>query len=145
MKEVGRKLMGDGGWGTRIRTSVNGARTHRPAAERSPSVFISYGIQLESQGKTLFHRSLSCPGKGGAPWKHENAVSDRNRQISPRPSLRKRGKTGGTKASSFVKGDRRGIWENGAEGQRSEAIRDRKSEIGNRIPYGEGMRLKGLA
>jgi hypothetical protein len=25
------------GWGTRIRTSVNGARTHRPAAERSPN------------------------------------------------------------------------------------------------------------
>jgi hypothetical protein len=25
------------GWGTRIRTSVNGARTRRPAARRSPS------------------------------------------------------------------------------------------------------------
>ena len=56
------------------------------------------------------------------------------------PSLGKRGKTGGTEASPFVKGDRKGIWEKGVQGKRSQGIQNRKQD-----PYGDGVRLKGFA
>jgi hypothetical protein len=53
--------------------------------------------------RVFFSTLLDC--RVSATWR------ELGRQISPGPSLQKRGKKEGRKASPFVKGDGRGIWE----------------------------------